>query len=107
MPEALDREAHICGRSSISDRTPAICECSDIGRRHSRLIPHLSSCYTGAPKPQQITILGPAGRPSPAATVLRCFCRNSSGPTILMVALIGFSPSTRGAIKENRFRFDR
>jgi hypothetical protein len=34
-------------------------------------------------------------------------CRNSSGPTILMVALIGFSPSTRGAIKENRFRFDR
>ena len=35
------RAARVCARSSISDRTPAICGCSAIDRRPLRTIPHL------------------------------------------------------------------
>ena len=106
-PEMQGTAARVCGRSSISDRTPAICECSAIDHRPLRTIPHLSSCCTDAPKRQLDTILGPDGRPLRTATVLRCFCRSSSGPTIPMAVLIGFSPNTAGAIKANLFRFGR
>src|SRR4030095_12709891 len=82
MAEVRERAAHICGSYSISDRTPAICECSDIGRRPLGPIPPLSSCCTGARKPQQAMILGPGGRPSRTATVLHCCCQNSDALTI-------------------------
>ena len=65
--------------------------------------PHSSSCCTDAPRPQQDTILGPDGRPSRTVTVLRCFCRSSSGPTIQTVVLIGFSPRTAGATRGTSF----
>src|SRR5215813_3527071 len=91
MLEVQPMAAHVCGRSSVSDRTQATCACSSIDRRRlPTILPLLLFC-TGAPKPQRDTILEPDGRPSRIATVLRCFCRSNSGPTIPMVVLTGFS----------------
>src|SRR3974377_2470803 len=82
MLEVRATVAHGCGRSLLSDQTPAICGCSPIARRPLRTIPHLSSCCTGAPKPQRDTILGRDGGPSQVASVCPWFVRNSTAPRL-------------------------
>src|SRR5262245_16328014 len=107
MPEVQTRAARVFGRYLVSDRIQATCACSSIGRRHLQTILPLSSCCTGALKPQRDTILEPDGRRWLIVTVLHCFCRSNNGPTIPMAVLIGFSLSTVGAIKAKPFRFGR
>src|SRR3974377_1274371 len=44
MLEVRATVARGCGRSLLSDQTPAICGCSPVARRPLRIVPHFASC---------------------------------------------------------------